>query len=254
MFTIRASSWPTLFDCSLRWYFDNVVGLRMPSGTPSRLGTAIHSGCAEWDRGVGAWDAADVSAHAFLNPSDEVEQIGQIATYEAVNIARKVTYAYTQKWGRREFSHVELEVAECIVKVDGYELCITGHVDRISNGEVKDLKTGARRVNAQGVVDIGADHLQLGVYSLMASAELGRDVVSNDVTIIGGSTTTFQWAERTVHGAMQIMLGDDQSEGILSIAAKMLKHGVFAPNPKSLLCSEKYCAAYANKRCKYHGK
>lgn len=25
--TIRASSWPSLFDCAHRWYFQNIVGL-----------------------------------------------------------------------------------------------------------------------------------------------------------------------------------------------------------------------------------
>lgn len=38
---IRASSWPSLFDCSYRWYWQNVVGLRMPSSGNAALGTAV---------------------------------------------------------------------------------------------------------------------------------------------------------------------------------------------------------------------
>ena len=47
--TIRASSWPSLFDCAHRWYFQNIVGLRMPSSGNAALGTAIHAGTAAFD-------------------------------------------------------------------------------------------------------------------------------------------------------------------------------------------------------------
>ena len=40
--TIRASSWPTLFDCSLRWYYGNVMKMRLPANGKARLGTALH--------------------------------------------------------------------------------------------------------------------------------------------------------------------------------------------------------------------
>ena len=47
--TIRASSWPSLFDCAQRFYWQNIVGLRMPSSGNAALGTAIHAGTAAFD-------------------------------------------------------------------------------------------------------------------------------------------------------------------------------------------------------------
>ena len=47
------------------------------------------------------------------------------------------------------------------------------------------------------------------------------------------------------------LLGTDDYPGLIDIAARMLKDGVFPPNPKSMLCSKKYCPAYAS-HCHYH--
>jgi hypothetical protein len=47
------------------------------------------------------------------------------------------------------------------------------------------------------------------------------------------------------------LIGDEEHPGLIEIAARMLKSGVFPPNPKSMLCSKKYCPAHAA-HCRYH--
>jgi hypothetical protein len=48
------------------------------------------------------------------------------------------------------------------------------------------------------------------------------------------------------------LLGDEHQPGLIQIAASMLRTGLFPPNPKSTLCSRKYCPAYAS-HCKFRG-
>ena len=251
MIKIRASSWPTLFDCALRWYYDNIVGLRMPSSTGARLGTAIHAGCAAADRGTDTFEAAESAVRVFQNPDEECAPITYSEQRMAERAASACVQSYVSTFGARKFSHIEVEVSECVVETEHGSYMITGHVDRIENGQTKDIKTGVSRV-VNGKVKVNADHLQMGIYAIMAKAETGANI-SNDVTIIGASTRTYEWAEHTIYDAVQIMIGESDDDGMLNFAGKMLKHGLFPPNPKSMLCSEKYCAAFAAKRCKYHG-
>jgi hypothetical protein len=49
---IRASSWPGLFDCAHRWYWQNIVGLRSPSSGKAWLGSSVHCGTAKFDQAV----------------------------------------------------------------------------------------------------------------------------------------------------------------------------------------------------------
>ena len=250
---IRASSLPTLFDCSLRWYFEHVEGLIVPSSTKARVGTAVHTGAAAFDRGASSSDAADAAHAAFMDPQGDVEKIGQLDINAASAVARRTTIGYATTFGRRAYSHIEVEVPECIVSTIHGDILLTGHVDRVLGGQVHDLKTGEQRVTKDGRVHVGADHLQMGVYAVMARAELGDDSISPNVTITGGSTSHYTWGEITIANAVQVLLGDAQYEGIIVIAAKMIKHGVFPPNPKSLMCSAKYCAAHSQGKCRFHG-
>ena len=54
LMTIRASALADLFDCQARFYWRNIVGLRMPSSGAAHLGTALHRSTAVFDQGPGA--------------------------------------------------------------------------------------------------------------------------------------------------------------------------------------------------------
>ena len=40
---VRASSWGEIFDCGYRWEGKNLLGMRLPAGLRTVLGSAIHA-------------------------------------------------------------------------------------------------------------------------------------------------------------------------------------------------------------------
>ena len=59
-------------------------------------------------------------------------------------------------------------------------------------------------------------------------------------------------ATTEVESPSRILLGDEnQPQGLLHAAAKMASAELFPGNPRSMLCSEKYCPAYA--KCWWRG-
>ncbi|MBN9117495.1 MAG: PD-(D/E)XK nuclease family protein, partial [Pandoraea sp.] len=50
IYTVRASSWGALFDCSYRWEGIHLLKLRNVVGLRAALGTAIHAGTAVFDQ------------------------------------------------------------------------------------------------------------------------------------------------------------------------------------------------------------
>jgi hypothetical protein len=67
--------------------------------------------------------------------------------------------------------------------------------------------------------------------------------------IIGLQTGLTDKGQRVGIGQMNsprdALLGSPDSPGALQYAAQFLKSGNFFGNPKSMLCSEKYCPAHA---------
>jgi hypothetical protein len=253
MYTIRASSWPTIFDCSLRWYYEHVVGLRLPTATPARLGQAVHAGAAEFDRGNPVKHSEEFAIDHFLHPEEDVEPIAQVEADDQAEIAGRMVRQYVNTFGRRNYSHIEVTVSSCVLTTIHGDIEVTGTVDRILDRQVRDIKTGRGRIRKDGSVDMRADYMQLGIYALMARAEAGDRSISGDVSVMAGDTANGRWAEAKAVGAVDLLLGSQEDEGLVEMAAKILHHGAFSPNPKSMLCSPKYCAAYAHKRCMYHG-
>lgn len=264
---IRASAWPALFDCAHRFYWQNIVGLRMPSSGAAALGTAIHAGTAAFDgaRLVGQQitelDAVDVSREALKQPEHDVSWDDSLTLAEADTLAIKLTARYCQDIApTREYSAVELQCEALDIGTEYGTLRVTGTTDRIrvdANGNkgVSDLKSGGRAVEktadgARRAVTKG-HHLQLGIYTLMAEQASGERLDA-PAEIIGLQTTKdAPVALGEVADVKTPLLGTDEQPGLIQIAAKMLREGIFPPNPRSNLCSAKYCPAYAG-RCRYH--
>ena len=104
---------------------------------------------------------------------------------------------------------------------------------------------GGRRAVTKG------HHIQLGIYTLMAEQASGERLDA-PAEIIGLQTTKeAPVATGEVADVKTPLLGTEEHPGLIQIAARMLKDGIFPPNPKSMLCSAKYCPAYGT-RCHYH--
>ena len=265
--TVRASSWPSLFDCSHRWYWQNIVGLRMPSSGAAALGTAIHVGTAIFDAdrmagGAGnAADAVDVARDALAHPEHDVQWDDALTMPDADALAIKLTARYCQEIGAaRVYSAVELQCEALDIATPHGVVRLTGTTDRIrqlpdgSRG-VSDLKSGGRAT--EKTADGGrravtkGHHIQLGIYTLMAEQASGK-LLDAPAEIIGLQTTKeTPVATGEIEDVKTPLLGSDGQPGLIEIAAHMLKSGVFPPNPKSMLCSSKYCPAYCG-HCKYH--
>lgn len=265
---IRASSWPSLFDCSHKWYWQNVYGLRSPSGGPAALGSAIHAGTAHYDQAVldgkqaSITDAVDASREYLANPADEVAWDDGLTPSEADVMAARLTTKYcTDIAPAHTYAAVELKCTALDIGTEHGVVRVTGTTDRVrvlDDGRkgATDLKSGGRATEktedgkGRRAVTKG-HHIQLGIYTLMAEQASGERMDA-PAEIIGLQTTKdAPCATGEIADVKTPLLGNDKFPGLIQIAAGMVKSGVFPPNPKSVLCSNKYCPAYAA-HCKYH--
>lgn len=264
---VRASSWPTLFDCSYKWYWQNIMGLRSPSGGAAHLGTAVHAGTAVYDQAIldgkfiSVGEAIDAARESLQNPEDDVAWDENLTPTEADGFAVKLTTKYCLDIApTRTYTAVELKCTALDIGTSHGVVRVTGTTDRIRLTEegrkgVSDLKTGGRatektEAGTRRAVTKG-HHIQLGIYTLMAEQASGERMEA-PAEIIGLQTTKdAPCATGELADVKTPLLGDGKFPGLIEIAAGMLKSGVFPPNPKSNLCSRKFCPAYAA-HCKYH--
>lgn len=265
--TVRASSWPSLFDCAHKWYWQNIVGLRSPSGGAAALGSAVHHGTAVFDQahldgaGVSVEEAIDASRGALAKPNEDVLWDDSLTKPEADGFAVKLTARYCQDIApTRTYAAVELACTALDIATAHGIVRLTGTTDRVrqvADGRkgISDIKTGGRateKTEAGGrrAVTKG-HHIQLGIYTLMAEQATGERMDA-PAEIVGLQTTKdTPCAVGEIADVKTPLLGDGKFPGLIEIAAGMLKSGVFPPNPKSVLCSSKFCPAYAA-HCKYH--
>jgi len=264
---VRASSWPSLFDCSYRWYWQTVVGLSMPSSGNAALGTAIHAGTALYDASrlsgqpVPIEAAIDASLGKLARPEEDVRWDKTLTQVQATNFAVCLTARYCKEISpTRQYVAVELNCDALDILTQYGTLRITGTTDRVralSDGRrgISDLKSGKRatRKNRDGTraAVTKGHHLQLGIYTLMAEQGTGNQMTA-PAEVIGlhiGKDTPVATGE--IEDVKTPLLGTEDTPGLITIAAKMLRDGLFPPNPKSMLCSNKYCPAYGT-RCHYH--
>lgn len=263
---VRASAWPTLFDCAHRFYWQNIYGLHSPSAGPACLGTAIHGGTAAYDQAVldGApitvLDAVDASRELIAHPEEEVVWDDKLSESEADKLATVLTNKYCHDIApQQNYTAVELLCTALDIGTRHGVVRVTGRTDRIRQLEdgskgICDLKSGAtatvevggkRRANTKG------HHLQQGVYTLMAEQATG-EALTAPAQIIGLQTTKeAPVGVGEIADVKTALLGTDEFPGLIEIAAGMAKSGSFPPNPKSMLCSPKYCPAYSH-HCKFH--
>lgn len=270
---VRASSWGELFDCPLRWYSKNVLGLRNPTRGAMQIGTAIHKGTAVFDgamlTGMVAADgpvrdlveaSVNSAVEAIDKPTDEdgtptqVEYDEEVTQGQAKDYAVKLTAKYCREVApAKTYTAVEVKCVGLDVATEEGVIRLSGTGDRVEKrGDqegIVDLKTGATAVGADGVAKTAGHHLQLGIYTLLSEAELKRPLGA--AKIIGFQTSSkLRIGEGIVENPKRALVGDGDNPGLIEVAAKMLKSGLFPPNPKSMLCSEKYCPNFS--RCIYH--
>lgn len=262
--TVRASSWAGLFDCAYRWEGIHLLKMRNIVGLRAALGTAIHAGTAVFDQSrldgaeITADDAAGVMVDKLRDPENEFDATrDDITMAEAELVGIKLLTKYCQEVSPRyDFVAVEMETKPLDIDCGaGVIVRLTGTMDRarIRKGTkgvgIADLKSGSAAVQKGAAVTKGHGP-QVGTYELLYEHSTGEPI-TDDAEIIGLKTKgTPEIAAATIANAKRVMVGTADQPGLIEFAAEMFKSGRFYPNPKSLLCSAKYCPRHAT--CPFH--
>lgn len=262
--TVRASSWAGLFDCAYRWEGIHLIGLRNVVGLRAALGTAIHAGTAAFDQsrldesGVTIDDAAGVLIDKLRDPENEFDPArDDITIREAEQVGLSLLVKYCRDVSPR-YNFIAVEMPTKPLDIDcggGVVVRLTGTMDRarIRKAEhgvgIADLKSGSAAVQ-KGAAVIKGHSPQIGTYELLYEHSTG-DPITDDAEIIGLKTKgTPEIATGAIRNAKRVMVGTEETPGLIEFAAEMFKSGRFYPNPKSLLCSDKYCPRYS--KCPFH--
>lgn len=269
--TARASSLPTFADCAARWYAQQVERISSPPGPRTILGSATHYSTALHDQAIidGNPLRPDESAGAALDylreHRDEVNWRGlddddtplRENEVQRISVALHTRYC-TEIAPTRRYSAVEPVLGS--VEIDcgnGVVVRLTGQADRIReelvDGEpteiVSDEKTGARAVNARGEVDVKGHVFQVASYKVLRRTATGK-AMNRKTEIIGLATGKTPESQRVGVGycldAEETLIGTPDQPGLLQAIAQAARSGLFIGNPKSSLCSARYCPIFNN--------
>lgn len=254
---IRASSLSELFDCPARWEAKFLLKKRLPTSDAARLGTAVHAGAAAFDQAVldgspvSVDDAAGAVVDTIWDSTAEEVTWADLNQNEAEKIGLALHKMYCQEIAPRQ-DYIGVEVTCERLEITDLGIALTGTTDRVRRAAdgtfgIADLKTGKTAVAADGTVKTAGHAAQLGVYSLLASHAIGM-AIEAPAQIIGLTTAKTAKGQRVGIGEVDdvdlLLLGDNDNPGLLPAASIMIKGGLFYGNPRSGLCSSKYCPNY----------
>lgn len=247
------------------WHALNVDKIYRPSSVPAIMGTAIHHGTAVYDaakveqRTPNIDEAVNAAQDKLVHPDDDVIWTDDdYSRRQAEEITIKATEKYCNEISPLyQYSAIELRPLPLDIEVEGEIIRISGQMDRtrIIKGKenetgVADLKTGKTIISASGKVNAKGYKFQLGVYEILTEHSYGKKVTLPAHIPAVSTSRKPRTGIAEIHGAKDLMLGTDENPGMIETAAKMVKHGLFPPNPNSRLCSKKFCPVY--ERCPAH--
>lgn len=278
VFQVRASSLGGLFDCALRFEWETLMRKHRASSLRAWLGTSIHASTAAFDQAkidgapISADQAADVFVDTLYNATEDVDyKDPKLSMKQAEIIGLTLHSRYCAEIApRMNFQSVEMPLKPLDVEAEGVIIRLTGTMDRarvvllpimtLPDGNelygavprapkvIADLKTGGRLIS-EGVVTTKGRAAQLGTYQLLSEHTDGEQTDGAQIMALQTSSTTQVGVSR-VFDAKSHLLGHGDDPGLLEMAAKMFKIGLFPPNPASVLCDKKYCGRWDN--CKFH--
>ncbi|WP_069705221.1 RecB family exonuclease [Burkholderia seminalis] len=264
VYTVRASSWGALFDCAYRWEGIHLLNLRNVVGLRAALGTAIHAGTAVFDQarldgsGLTVDDAAGAFVDKLRDPENEFDpERDDLSMSDAERIGLSLTTKYCLEVAPRyNFVAVEMETKPLEIDCGGGVIVrLTGTMDRArvrrsaAGVGIADLKSGSSAVQKGAAVTKGHGP-QIGTYELLYEHTTGEEI-GDTAEIIGLKTKgTPEVATAPIANSKRVMVGTEETPGLIQFAADMFRSGRFYPNPKSLLCDKKYCPRHST--CQFH--
>lgn len=260
--TVRASSWGDLFDCAYRWEGVYLLGMRKAASGAAHLGTALHASTAVYDAGridkrnVTVDDAAGVFVDTLQHPERDVDW-SDVTKKDAQRIGLQLHTRYCNDWSPHyTFKAVEMQLKPLDVDTGKMILRLTGTMDRArvrvesSRIGITDLKSGKRAVDDEGRAVTKGHAPQIGVYEILYEHTTGEKITAPGA-IIGLKTSSQPViGHGEIVDARTRLIGDLRNPGLMDMAVNMFTSGMFPPNPRSQLCSERYCARW--KTCTFH--
>lgn len=257
---IRASSLGSLFDCPARWAATHIDGKRLPGNSKSTLGRAVHASTAVFDQsaidgaGITIDEAAAAAVDNIHKPDEDVIWEDGSSPQDAERIAVSLHAKYCQQIAPKQIYRA-VEVLCDDLEITDLGIALTGTTDRIRETEdglaICDIKTGKAAVGSDGTVKTAGHAFQMGVYELLAEHASGVRI-SGPAQIIGLTTAKTSASQRIgtgqIHGARELLLGDEETPGIIEHASRLIHSGSFYGNPKSMLCHANYCPAFSTCR------
>ena len=205
---------------------------------------------------ISAGDAAEAVVEAIRHPDEDVDWTDRPrAECETVALTLHTRYC-GQIAPRYQFSAIEqtlepLEIVDLGITLRGTLDRVRVHTDGTGRRGIADLKTGRSAATKDGKAHADQHALQLGVYELLAEITLGEPIEA-PAEVIGLSTTKpFSTGTASISGARALLLGTETQPGALQIAADMLRTGQFHGNPRSMLCTGRYCPIFTT--CRWRG-
>lgn len=255
--TIRASSLGSLLDCPARWLAIHREGRRVPTTQIAVLGRAVHAGTAHFDserlhgKTPSVKAASECAVEAFERPGEEVAaEEDDTKAAQAKGIAASLTERYCTLFAP-QVKYAAVEVGVDALHLTDLSIILAGTADRVRVTDeglgIADLKTGKAAVDARGKVATKGHAVQLGVYTLLAEAAINARMTA-DAQIIGLQTNVTPAKQRIasaeVPGVRDVLLGDSEQQGVLAVAARLAHGELTFGNPRSMMCSEKFCPNY----------
>jgi hypothetical protein len=260
---LRASGLGDFLDCAARAEAKHLLGLYTPSSGSALLGTALHKSTAAFDAsrldgatGITADDAFGAAADTIRQPDEEVVLDEDESPQAIEDVARALHSRYCSEIAPLQ-NFVAVEVTCTRLDIPQLGISLTGTTDRIRRTDegdgICDVKSGKAAVSADGTVKTAGHRYQLGVYELIAEYGSGIPITAPGV-IFGLQVAKTAKGQRVavsepVRNAREVLTGDADSPGVLEIVSKLIHAGLFAGNPRSMFCGQKFCPIF--NRCKF---
>lgn len=258
---LRASSLPDFCDCPARWEAKYIKGMETPTSYKAHLGTCVHAGTAEYDlskvNGVRCSDkellesALEVAHGTLYAPHEDIAW--DDATPESIEpIVLGLVRLYIAQIAP-QMNYVAVEAHCEDLPLEELGLTLTGTTDRIYQdgmGEfgIADLKTGGSAVASDGTVKTTPHAMQMGVYELLVQNTFPQLQITAPAAIVGLQTAKTEKGRRVgigfIEHAQDMLVGTPEEKGVLEIFSAVAHNGLFIGNPKSALCSDKFCPAF----------
>lgn len=261
---LHPSSIGSFFECSYRWYRDNLFKPIRRIGIAAHLGTSIHKAAEtyysesikekQWAKVRDDYKCVAIDTFRERLKDDEPIDIKEVNLndIEKSIATNSKNYLENSKKLNRDKLPIAVEKSYT-VKINSPVIeQIHGTLDIVGDNYISDIKTMSKVKNPKSYI------LQQGVYAFMRqkAGEDVKDLYIHRVVVPKGYTDCVSIIDNLDNPFTPIDAIIERSKSYVEMIVKTVnefhKTGnelLFRGNPESILCSPKYCAYYDE--CKY---